>query len=117
MSNPMTLKDYSTAALRERRHRLAQGIPPIEQVMRGTLSATFKRCGRPNCHCVDDAGHGPKHYLSVSHYHERPQRDYVRNVDAGRAAEFISNLHQLRKALDEICAINTELMRRHEDFG
>jgi len=59
----------------------------------------------------------PSTISPVSHYHERPQRDYVRNVDAARAAEFISNLHQLRKALDEICAINTELMRRHEDFG
>jgi hypothetical protein len=44
-------------------------------------------------------------------------RDYVRNADFGRVAEFISNLRKLRETLDEICAINTELMRRHEDLG
>src|SRR5271165_6404645 len=60
---------------------------------------------------------GPKHYLSVSQPSGRPHRDYVRNADVGRAAQFISNLHALRDALDEICAINTELLRRHEELG
>jgi hypothetical protein len=35
----------------------------------------------------------------------------------GRVTQFISNLHKLRDILDEICAINTELIRRHEDLG
>jgi hypothetical protein len=41
----------------------------------------------------------------------------VRNTDVGRAAQLISNLQMLRAALDQICAINTELLRRHEDLG
>jgi hypothetical protein len=113
----MILKNISTSSLRERRRQLAQDIPPIEQVMRGTLSQAYKRCGRPNCRCVDGPGHGPKYYLSVSQPSGRPHRDYVRNADVGRAAQFISNLHAIRDALDEICAINTELLRRHEELG
>ncbi len=113
----MTVKDLSTPALIERRRELARETPPIEQVMRGTLSASYKRCGRPNCHCVDGPGHGPKHYLSVSQSNGRPHRDYVRNAEVGRTAQFINNLHKWRDILDEVCAINTELMRRHEDFG
>ena len=113
----MILKDLSTSALRERRRRLAQDAPPIEQVMRGTLSEAYKRCGRPNCHCASGPGHGPKHYLSVSQKGAHPRRDYVRNTDVGRAAQFINNLQMLRAALDQICAINTELLRRHEDIG
>ena len=89
----MILKNISTSALRERRRQLAQDMPPIEQVMRGTLSQAYKRCGRPNCRCVDGPGHGPKYYLSVSQPSGRPHRDYVRNADVGRAAQFISNLH------------------------
>jgi hypothetical protein len=113
----MILKDLSTSALRERRRQLAQDAPPIEQVMRGTLSEAYKRCGRPNCRCATGAGHGPKYYLSVSQPSGRPHRDYVRSGDVGRAAQFISNLHALRDALDEICAINTELLRRREELG
>jgi hypothetical protein len=90
----MNLKDLSATALRERRRQLVRDAPSIEQVMRGTL-----------------------HYLSVSQAGSWPHRDYVRNADFVRVAQFISNLHKLRNALDEICAINTELMRRHEDLG
>src|SRR5271167_238598 len=113
----MNLQTLSAPALRKRRRRLVSNLPPIEQVLRGTLVEAYKRCGRPNCHCVDGPGHGPKCYLSVSQPSGRPHRDYVRNADVGRAAQFISNLHALRDALDEICAINTELLRRHEDLG
>jgi hypothetical protein len=113
----MNLKDLSASDLRERRHQLVQTMPPVGQVMRGTLLAAYKRCGRPNCHCVDGPGHGPKHYLSVSQQGTHPRRDYVRNTDVGRAAQFISNLQILRAALDQICAINTELLRRHEHLG
>jgi hypothetical protein len=113
----MNLKDLSTSDLRERRRQLVDTMPPVDQVMRGTLLATYKRCGRPNCHCVNGPGHGPKHYLSVSQQGAHPRRDYVRNTDVGRAVQFISNLQMLRAALDQICAINTELLRRHEDLG
>jgi len=113
----MNLKNLSAAALRKRRRQLAREAPSIEQVMRGTLSEVYKRCGRPNCHCADGPGHGPKHYLSVSQAGSWPHSDYVRNDDFGRVAQFISNLRKLCDILDEICAINTELMRRHEDLG
>jgi hypothetical protein len=113
----VNLKDISTSDLREQRHQLVQTLPPVDQVMRGTLLATYKRCGRPNCHCVDGQGHGPKHYLSVSQPGAHPRRDYVRNADVGRTTQFISNLQLVRAALDQICAINTELLRRHEDLG
>ena len=113
----MNLKDLSASDLRERRRQLVQTMPPVDQVMRGTLLAAYKRCGRPICHCVNGPGHGPKHYLSVSQQGAHPRRDYVRNTDVGRAAQLISNLQMLRAALDQICAINTELLRRHEDLG
>ncbi len=113
----MICKNLSAAALRKRRRQLVQNLPPLAQIMRGTLRAAFKRCGRPNCHCADGPGHGPKYYLSVSQPGGRPHRDYVRNADYPRAAAFIDNWHTLRTALDEICAINTELLRRREDLG
>jgi hypothetical protein len=113
----MDLKDLSSVALRERRRQLALDMPPVEEVMRGTLRATFLRCGRPNCHCANGPGHGPKHYLSISQPSGRPRRDYVRNADVERTNQYIGNLSKVRNALDQICAINIELLRRHEDLG
>lgn len=94
-------------------------LPPIEQVLRGTLVETYKRCGRQNCHCVDGPGHGPKRYLSISQPGTggRQRRDYVPNDIHEQVAHLIGNFRALRAGLDEICAINTELLRRREELG
>jgi hypothetical protein len=112
----MNLEKLSSAALRKRRRKLAQDLPPLEYILRGTLVETYRRCGRPNCHCAGGPGHGPKHYLSLSRPGGRPRRDYVPNDKHLLVAELIDNSRRLRGRLDEICAINAELLRRREEL-
>ena len=111
------MQDIPSAALRDRRNELLAGLPPLTRLLRGSLVESYKRCGRPGCHCADGLGHGPKHYLSVSTTGERPRMTYVRQAERTEAAEFISNFRTVRATLNEICAINSELLRRHEDLG
>ena len=85
-------------------------------MLRGSLTETYKRCGRPNCHCADGPGHGPKRYLVISRAGGRPRRDYVPNAHLRQVVELLDNFHRLREALNEICAINAELLRRREDL-
>ncbi|MGP1664949.1 MAG: DUF6788 family protein [Rhodanobacter sp.] len=107
----------SSAALRKRRHQLVRGLPPIEQIVRGSLMETYKRCGRPNCHCSDGPGHGPKRYLStIARTGERPRLGYVPNAAYAQVAEFLANFRKLQEMLNEICAINAELLRRRESL-
>jgi hypothetical protein len=113
----MDIQTLSSTALRKRRCKLVRDLPPIEQVLRGSLLETYNRCGRPNCHCVNGPGHGPKRYLAVSRPGGRLRRDYVPNAAHPQVALYLGNFRTLRKALDEICAINTELLRRREDLG
>src|SRR6202023_1473335 len=111
------MQHVSSAALRKRRHRLVGGLPPLEQILRGSLIETYKRCGRPNCHCVDGPGHGPKRYLStISRTGERPRVGYVPNAAHAEVREFLANFRKLREVLNEICAINAELLRRGESL-
>jgi hypothetical protein len=114
---PMNIQDSSSAALRKRRHHLAHRLPPIEQILRGSLIETYKRCGRPNCHCVDGTGHGPKRYLStISRTGERPRVGYVPNAAHAEVCEFLANFRKLREMLNEVCTINAELLRRRESL-
>jgi hypothetical protein len=113
----MNIQHLSTAALRKRRRNLVRGLPPIQRLLRGSLTETYKRCGRPNCHCASGPGHGPKRYLVISQPGGRPRRDYVPNATHEHVASLIDNFNRLRGALYEICAINTELLRRREDLG
>src|SRR5690349_25098176 len=112
----MNIQHLSTAALRKRRRNLVRGLPPIERLLRGSLTETYKRCGRPNCHCRDGPGHGPKRYLVISQPGARPRRDYVPNAACEQVSQWLGNFRRLRAALNEICAINTELLRRREEL-
>ena len=110
------MQDTSVAELRRRRRKLLRGLPPLDRIMRGSLIERFKRCGRPGCRCANDRGHGPKVYLSVSVSGERPQMDYVPNARGDEVRELIGNFSRVRQVLSEICAINTELLRRREEL-
>jgi hypothetical protein len=110
------MKAMSSLALRERRRELLMGLPPLTRLLRGSLVETYKRCGRPGCRCASGDGHGPKHYLSVSTTGQRSQLSYLPKAAVGEAAEYLANFRAVRATLNEICAINTELLRRHEDL-
>jgi hypothetical protein len=81
------------------------------------LIETYKRCGRPSCHCIDGPGHGPKRYLStIACTGERPRLGYVPNATYPQVAAFLANYRKLQEMLNEICAINAELLRRRESL-
>ena len=110
------MQDTSAIELRRRRRKLLRDLPPLDRIMRGSLIERFKRCGRAGCHCANDRGHGPKVYLSVSVSGERPQMDYVPNARGDEVREMVANFNKAREILNEICAINTELMRRKQEL-
>ena len=110
------MKNLSSAALRKRRAKLLRDLPPLARVLRGSLLEKYKRCGRPGCHCANDRGQGPKRYLSISTTSQRPQIDYVPNDAFSKVNKYLDNYRNVRDALNEICAINTELLRRREEL-
>jgi hypothetical protein len=110
------MPDTSAAELRRRRRKLIRELPALDRILRGSLIERFKRCGRSGCHCAEGRGHGPKLYLSVSVSGERPQMDYVPNALATEVRAMIDNFNRAREILNEICAINTELLRRREEL-
>lgn len=110
------MQNTSAAELRRRCRRLLRDMPPLDRILRGSLVERYKRCGNPGCHCADGRGHGPKIYLSVSVSGQRPQMDYVPNARSDQVRALIDNFNTARDILNELCAINTELLRRREEF-
>ena len=110
------MQNTSAAELRRRRRRLLRDMPSLDRILRGSLVERYKRCGNPGCHCADGRGHGPKVYLSVSVSGQRPQMDYVPNAKTDDVRALVDNFNKTRDILNEVCAINTELLRRREEF-
>jgi hypothetical protein len=114
MTGPTDRSRKPSSALRKRRQTLLRKLPPLDAILRGSLIERYKRCGKPGCKCAEGPGHGPKYYLSVSFPGERPQMDYVPQEDLAATRALVANFHTVRTALEEICAINRELLRRRE---
>src|SRR5258708_26190357 len=53
-------------SLREQRARITARLGQIDALRPGFLTARFRKCGKPNCHCAqkDSPGHGPSYSLT-----------------------------------------------------
>jgi hypothetical protein len=102
----------STADLVARRHDLAASLGGLEQVLLGSLVEQTRRCGKPGCRCVAGEPHGPYAYLTP-----RRSRRGMRHVPAGLAATvraYLAQGQRVEAVLEEISAINVELLARRE---
>jgi hypothetical protein len=50
-------KGDSAARLRQRKYALLRGLEIPLDALPGSLALTHRRCGKPNCHCVEGEGH------------------------------------------------------------
>src|SRR6266704_201675 len=97
--------------LLERRRRLLQRLPPFEEVLRGSVVRRLLRCGKPGCRCATGAGH-PAVYLSVTHAGGRSEQLSLPPSLVPRAERGVANYHAWWAAIEQVSAINRELVRR-----
>jgi hypothetical protein len=79
---------------------------------------TYKRCGHAGCHCADGPGARTQAILVHGRSNRRTSSlGYVPNAAYPQVAEFLANYRKLQEMLNEICAINAELLRRRESLN
>lgn len=103
------LRALPSAELRSRRDRLAAGLPGAGGFLGGSLAEQRRRCGKEGCRCAQGELHGPYAYLSVA-----GRMIYVPAVLAEAVRVRLESSARLREALEEISAINLELLARRE---
>ena len=57
------MDDASLEDLEQQRARLYEQLAATGDFRRGSISANYRRCGKPNCACAqpDHPGHGPRY--------------------------------------------------------
>jgi hypothetical protein len=103
------LGGLTTRALRARRARLSRGLPDPAGFVAGSLVEQHRKCGKEGCRCAWGEFHGPYVYLSVA--------GRLVYVPAGLAEVVRDRLEvsaRLQAVLEEISAINLELLSRKE---
>ena len=74
------------------RQKLAAGLPPFEEMVRGSLVTRFRRCGKPNCHCVETVSGGEEMGQSGGPRGAMPPRQ---GGAPGASERVISTEHQI----------------------
>ena len=101
----------SELALRQRKAGLTK-LPPVGEILRGSLMERYVTCGNPSCKCARGERHGPTWYLSVTLGPGRTTGSIVPDENVEEVRGWIENYHKLKDQLEKISDINRELLRR-----
>jgi hypothetical protein len=108
------LSKLSTLALRKRREGLTKLLPPLGEILRGSLMERYLTCGNPDCKCARGERHGPIWYLSVTLDQSRRTGRTVPPDQVEQVRRWIENYHQVKARLEKISDINRELLQRQK---
>ncbi len=112
MKESRDLSKLSTLALRQRRQGLVKLLPPVGEILRGSLIERYVTCGNPACRCARGERHGPVWYLTVTLGPGNTKGGLVGAEQLDQVRRWIANYHQVREQLERISEINRELLRR-----
>src|ERR1700724_4865544 len=115
--HPMTI---SLKALLEKREQLKAGLTQISDLRRGSLTARFRKCGKPNCHCAqkDSPGHGPSYSLTHASGGKTITQVIPRGPAVDRTRAQIAEYRRFRKRVQELIAVRQHLcnaQRQHPE--
>lgn len=97
--------------LLDRRRRTVRGLPPLEEILRGTVFVRRLRCGKAGCHCAEGEGH-PVTYLSVTLPGGRTEQISLPKALVSTAEQWVRNYHAWWEAVEKISAFNREILRK-----
>ena len=103
------LARLTTAELRSRRAGLVAALPQADLLLPGALVEQHRSCGKEGCRCTRGEPHGPYVYLQVA-----GRLVYVPAGLADAVRAHVETSRKLRGVLEEISAINLELLARRE---
>ena len=109
------LSQLSLLALRKRREGLTKILPPLSDILRGSLMERYMTCGNPSCKCARGDRHGPVWYLSVTLDQSHRSGSTVAADQVEQVRQWIENYHRVKEHLVKISDINRELLRRQKN--
>ena len=95
--------------LRARRNRLENEALRSRAMVRGSLLALMRKCGKAGCKCQRGELHGPNHYLSLPKPGKRSRMLPVPPDKVKTVQSLNSHYHDFQRGLTEIRRLNEEI--------
>ncbi len=92
----------------QRRAELYEDLTQVGDLRRGTINATYRRCGKPNCVCADPGhpGHGPRYLLSRTVSGKTESRQLAPGPELEKATREVANYKRFQSTVAEIVEVN-----------
>lgn len=97
-------------AFRSRRQRVLAALPPLEEILRGSVFVRSLRCGKAACRCASGEGHRAV-YLSVTLPGGRTEQVSLPPELVRTARQWVRNYALWWRAVEELSAINRQVLR------
>ena len=114
MTDKIGVASKTSRQLRARRRRLARSLPDVEGLIGGSVIEQGRTCGKKGCRCTRGELHGPYTYVVLPRAGGRTRTVYVPASAAEAVRQGAAASIKVRTALEEISAINVELLARRE---
>lgn len=101
------------SVLENKRFAILQQFMGLGDLRPGSISATVRRCGKPNCHCSqpNDPGHDPQLRL-LRKVNGKSVAESFRNPAAFRKAQReVGEFHRLQGLTAELISLNEQICR------
>lgn len=95
--------------LSAKREQILEEFLATDPIIVGTISRVRRKCGKPNCYCVEEASHETVHLKTRDAGRERCQ--YVRKADIDDVVSKVGRYRRLRDLENEL----DDLHRRTRD--
>lgn len=102
---------FEKECLETKREQLYQELSKTGDFRRGSVSTTFRRCGKLNCACAkpDHPGHGPRHLLTTKVNGKTCAREIRNGPELEKVKEEITNHQKFRELVKDIIGVNEQI--------
>ncbi|MHB8554048.1 MAG: DUF6788 family protein [Candidatus Dormibacteria bacterium] len=103
--------DHGLAGLEAERSRLQAQLAQVGDVRRGSLTATYRRCGKAYCACAEPShlGHGPIHLLTKSVQGKTSTRAVPPGLQLAKVQREVDSYRRFKAAVEQIVEVNERI--------
>ena len=108
MTNP---EDRDLAGLEKQKGRLHAQLASVGDFRRGSLTSTFRRCGKSYCACadLDHPGHGPINLLTKSVDGKTVTRAVPAGPELAKVRQEVADYKRFKSIVDQIVEVNEQI--------